>query len=181
MVRDVGEEGWAKPTPCARWTARQVLNHARLDQQAFGAFLTGEGGPQDDPFQPADAFGADPVRELEDVLTRVAAAWDTVRDAPGVTTPLPVGPLPLWVGAGACALDAAVHAWDIAVATGQDAPLPPSLAEGLLAVAHEPWAGQLRAFAFAPVVPAPRGGTGDAADALLRHLGRDPRWSPPGA
>jgi hypothetical protein len=39
--------------------------------------------------------------------------------------------------AGACTLDAAVHAWDIAVATGQPSPLPDELAEALLAVAKE--------------------------------------------
>ncbi|MFD4141500.1 MULTISPECIES: TIGR03086 family metal-binding protein [unclassified Streptomyces] len=178
-VRGVPDDAWGSPTPCTEWTVRQVLNHARLDQQAYGAFITGEGRPESDPFQPADAFEADPVKELDEILDRVSAAWQTVpTDAGTVTTPLPVGPLPLWVGAGACALDAAVHAWDIAVATGQALPLPASLAQPLLAVAREPWTEQLRAFAFAPVVAAPDGDPGTEADQLLRHLGRDPGWAP---
>ncbi|WP_345518778.1 maleylpyruvate isomerase N-terminal domain-containing protein [Streptomyces yanii] len=39
---------WDAATPCDRWTVRQVLNHARLDQQAYAAAITGEGGPQSD-------------------------------------------------------------------------------------------------------------------------------------
>ena len=37
--------------------------------------------------------------------------------------------------AGAAALDAAIHAWDIAVATGQGSPLTPDLARALTPVA----------------------------------------------
>ena len=47
-------------------------------------------------------------------------------------TPLPQGRLRAQVAAGACALDAAVHAWDIAVALGRPDFLPCSLAEQLL-------------------------------------------------
>lgn len=39
------------------------------------------------------------------------------------------------VGVRACALDAAVHAWDIAVVTGQPSPLSPELATTILDVA----------------------------------------------
>jgi hypothetical protein len=61
-------------------------------------------------------------------------SWNTYDPVP---SPLPIGPLSAEVAAGACALDAAVHAWDIAVATGQPSPLPDELAEALLAVAKE--------------------------------------------
>ena len=37
--------------------------------------------------------------------------------------------------AGAAALDAAIHAWDIAMATGQGSPLTPELAQALTPVA----------------------------------------------
>jgi hypothetical protein len=44
-------------------------------------------------------------------------------------TPFPPVPqLPAQLAAAACALDAAVHAWDIAVATGQPSPLTAELA-----------------------------------------------------
>ncbi|MDX6345763.1 MAG: hypothetical protein QOF84_553 [Streptomyces sp.] len=183
VVLGVPEERWGEPSPCSEWSARQVLNHARLDQQAFGAVITGEGMPTSNPFQPEDALGGGSFAELDAVLAAVAAAWATVpADAESVSTPLDplLGPLPHWLGAGAAALDAGMHAWDIAVATGQDhLPLPESLAVPLSAVADR-IADPLRdGFgAFAPALPAPPNADGDQAAALLRFLGRDPHWTP---
>src|SRR5207248_4849019 len=109
---------------------------------------------------------------LEPTLQAAAAAFATVKPAAAeVPTPLPQGALPAPVAVGAAALDAAVHAWDIAVATGQASPLTPELAEALLPVAKE-LAEPLRGFAYAPALEGP------AADgvvaSLLRYLGRDP-------
>lgn len=72
-----------------------------------------------------------------------------------------------------CALDAAVHAWDIAVATGRPSPLGERMATHLRTAATgliEP----LRQWgAYADVVAAQPGD--DAVAALLRYLGRNPR------
>jgi hypothetical protein len=67
-----------------------------------------------------------------------------------------------------------VHAWDIAVATGQPSPMDAGLAAQLYAVAVE-IVEPLRGFAYAAALP---GVQGDAVDRLLRYLGRDPSWSP---
>ncbi|GAA1269158.1 hypothetical protein GCM10009665_67120 [Kitasatospora nipponensis] len=173
-VRGVPAEGWGVPTPCSRWTARQVLNHARLDQLAYAAAVTGTGHPTSDPFAPVDELDGDPLAGLEQVFDAVLGALATL-PAGAESAPTPIGPLAPWLGAGAAALDAAVHGWDIAVATGQHLPLPEPLAEGLLVVSGHLVEG-LRAYGvFAPALPA---GPGDSAgDALLRLLGRDPRWS----
>lgn len=109
------------------------------------------------------------------VLAASAAAWATVgENAPDTPTPLPQGALPPWLGAGACALDAAVHAWDIAVATGQESPLTPGLARSLAKVATE-IVEPLRQYGVHAAAGKPRPVDDDAA-ALLRYLGRDPRW-----
>jgi len=177
VVAVVPEAAWGAPTPCSEWTVRQVLNHARIDQQAYGLFLTG-GLPDSDPFRPADALDADPVAELDKVLCMVADGYQQLpADADQVPTPL--GPMPLPLAAAAAAMDAAVHAWDIAVATGQDRPLVPDLAEGIWPLA-ERLVDHLRDNyrAFAPAHPAPEGS--DRAEALLAFLGRDPHWTPAG-
>ena len=44
--------------------------------------------------------------------------------------------MPPAAAAAAAALDAAIHAWDIAVATGQGSPLTPELARALTPVAQ---------------------------------------------
>ncbi|WP_369251350.1 TIGR03086 family metal-binding protein [Streptomyces sp. R41] len=176
VVAAVPEGAWGSPTPCGDWTVRQVLNHARLDQQAYGAAITGAGWPDSDPFQPADALDADAPTVLDKVLRDVADTYAPLpADAEEVATPL--GPLPLRLAAAAGAMDAAVHAWDIAVATGQDAPLDEELAEGIWAAA-ERLADHLRnSFGvFAPAREVPEGHS--RAEALLAFLGRDPHWTP---
>ncbi|MFE9997196.1 maleylpyruvate isomerase N-terminal domain-containing protein [Streptomyces avermitilis] len=67
--------GLGAPTPCGEWTVRQVLTHARLDQQAYGAAVTGDGRPESDSFEPADALSGDARAELDAVLRRVADVY----------------------------------------------------------------------------------------------------------
>jgi hypothetical protein len=94
--------------------------------------------------------------------------------AESVRTPLPPTPsLPPNVAAAACALDAAIHAWDVAVATGRPSPLTQELAHDLLPAAQAT-AEPLRGFAYAS--PLSAGPDDDAAATLLRYLGRDPHW-----
>ncbi|MFI6785888.1 TIGR03086 family metal-binding protein [Nonomuraea sp. NPDC050383] len=177
VVRGVPADAWHLPTPCAKWDVTQVLQHAAGDQVGFAAFLTGEPGPAEDPFAPSGTLAEDPEAYTESALGRSAAAWAGVdRDAEQVPVPIPPNAMEPSLGAGACALDAAVHAWDIAVATGQPSPLTAGMARELLEVARrivEP----LRAWgAYAAVLPAAEGD--DDVAALLRYLGRDPRWTP---
>jgi uncharacterized protein (TIGR03086 family) len=168
--------GWDRPTPCALWTVTQVLQHAAGDQRGYAAAITGEPGPAYDPFAPSGRLDDDPVSFVDAAAGRSAAAFATVAvDAAAVPTPLPQGPMPAGRAAGACALDAAVHAWDIAVATGQPTHLTPAMAADLLVVAHE-IVEPLRAWgAYAPARPAD---PADPVAALLSYLGRDPSWSP---
>lgn len=170
-----GVTDWTLPTPCSAWTVTQVLQHAAGDQLGYAAALTGTGGPAFDPFSPSGHLDADPGEFLKATLRASAEAFAAVSaDDPAVPTPLPLGPLPAEIAIGACALDAAVHAWDIAVATGQPSPLSPELAASLR-VAADQVVEPLRAFAYAPALAeAP---ADDAAAALLRFLGRDPEWT----
>ncbi|MGW5722384.1 TIGR03086 family metal-binding protein [Amycolatopsis sp. NPDC003865] len=169
-----GVTEWKLPTPCAEWNVAQVAHHAAGDQQGYAAFITGEPGPDFNPFAPSGELEDVPAF-LEPTLSASAAAFATVsRTATEVPTPLPQGALPARVAVGAAALDAAVHAWDIAVATGQESPLTQFLAESLLPVAKE-LAEPLRGFAYAPALE--ESPSDDAAAQLLRYLGRDPQWT----
>lgn len=77
-------------------------------------------------------------------------------------------------------MDAAVHAWDIAAATGQNRPLGTDLAEGIWPTADR-LVDQLRDSyrVFAPAREAKD--EYDRAETLLAFLGRDPHWSPAGS
>jgi uncharacterized protein (TIGR03086 family) len=160
-------------TPCEKWTVTQVLQHATGDQIGYAAAITGGPWPSEDPFAPSGRLDGDPGALLETGISASAAAFERVGDDdPAVATPLPQGAMPAWQAAGACALDAAVHAWDIAVATGQPSPLSTDMARDLMEVAVtivEP----LRGFAYKPALPGVPG-DGDV-ETLLRYLGREPR------
>lgn len=168
---------WGLTTPCADWTVAQLLQHAAGDQQAYAAVL-GEGGfPAYDPFDPSGDLDAEPLTLLDGPLAAARLAFSRIgTDEAAVPVPLPQGSLTAQVAVGACALDAAVHAWDIAVATGQPSPVDDALADQLHAVALE-IVEPLRGFAYAAALP---GDEGTPLDRLLRYLGRDPRWSPAG-
>jgi len=176
-VAGTAESGWVLRTPCEQWNVTQVLQHAVGDQLAYAATITGGPGPTEDPFAPSGIRPDRPRDFVETVLRTSAEAWSTVaQDAQSVPTPLPQGALSPAIAAGAAALDAAVHAWDIAVATGQPSPLGLDLAQRLMLVALE-IVEPLRAYgAYAAALRADPGD--DAAAALLRYLGRRPEWMP---
>jgi uncharacterized protein (TIGR03086 family) len=163
-------------TPCAQWTAAQVLQHAAGDQLAWAAAIGVESGPAENPFAPSGHLPAGVDDLVKPALAAARAAWASVKaDDDAVPTPLPQGPLPAELAAGACALDAAVHAWDIAAALGRSGFLPAELAGRLLPAARavvEP----LRAYGAYAAALAPQPDDDSAAE-LLRYLGRDPRWS----
>jgi uncharacterized protein (TIGR03086 family) len=165
-----------QPTPCAEWTVGQVLMHAAGDQHGWAAIVGSADKPAYNPFDPPrDAEGGlgAAVEAAVDVATRTWAGLTAAIEP--LPTPLPPVPfLAPELAAAAAALDAAVHAWDVAVATGQPSPLTDRLARELRPAA-EATVEPLRGFAYGPAL-APVPGEGDA-DALLRYLGRDPRWA----
>jgi len=175
VVAELPASGWVLPTPCEKWTVAQVLQHAVGDQLAYAAKLTGGPGPDGDPFAPSGSISGDPSALLESALSTAADAFAAVGpDDVEVPVPLPPFKLPAASAVGAAALDAAVHAWDIAVATGQPSPLTPALAQALRPTADalvEP----LRGFAFGAAIE-PETGADDAVS-LLNFLGRRANWA----
>jgi uncharacterized protein (TIGR03086 family) len=173
-VAGVPADGWQRPTPCDRWTVAQVLQHAAGDQIGYAAAITGGPLPTEDPFAPSGRLDRDPVALVDDATRASAAAFASVdHDAAAVPNPLPQGPMPAWLAAGACALDAAVHAWDIAVASEQPSPLTAPMAAPLLVVARE-IVEPLRAWGAYAAALEPD--SGDEVAALLTYLGRRPAW-----
>ncbi|MFE5811407.1 TIGR03086 family metal-binding protein [Streptomyces sp. NPDC056491] len=178
-VAGVPADGWDRPTPCAQWNVTQVLQHAAGDQLAYAARLTGGPGPAEDPFAPSGALAGPPGHLLDPALAAAAEAFSGV--APGdldVAVPLPPFAVPAVTAVGAAALDAAVHAWDIAVATGRQPALTDELAAALRPAA-DALAEPLRGFAYGPVFPLAPGADHGAAADLLAFLGRDPAWAAP--
>jgi uncharacterized protein (TIGR03086 family) len=165
------------PTPCSDWSVAQVLLHAAGDQHAWASSVSSSPPPAYDPFTPAKQLDGTIDDLIEPAIQAATAAWAGIGlTAESVPTPLP--PFPAMtpdLAAATCALDAAIHAWDIAVATGQPSPLTTELA-GQLQPAADATAEPLRGFAYAAALPGQA--TDDPAATLLRYLGRDPHWTP---
>jgi uncharacterized protein (TIGR03086 family) len=178
VVAAVPDDGWKLPTPCSRWNVTQVLQHAALDQNAYATSITGAEKPAEDAFNPSGVLAGPPLRMLDHHLGAAASAYAGVApDAGTVPVPLPPFTLPASTAAEVCALDAHVHAWDLAVATGQASPLTDEQATALLPGARTVVTEALRQYGMfaAPIEPAP--GAGDA-EVLLGFLGRRADWSP---
>ncbi|GLH96266.1 TIGR03086 family metal-binding protein [Phytohabitans aurantiacus] len=167
------------PTPCSAWTVAQVLFHAAGDQHAWASTVGAGSPPSYNPFDPPRQLDGGVEDTVAKAIEAATGAWAGVDPAAAsVSTPLPPVPqLAPALAAAACALDAAVHAWDVAVATGQPSPLTAALAEQLLPAARAT-AEPLRGFAYADALPVEDGD--DPAATLLRYLGRNPNWTPEG-
>lgn len=169
-VAGVPADAWTLPTPCTDWNVTQVLQHAAGDQLAYASTVADAPGPDYNPFEPSGALDSSPAELLEPALESTAEAFASV--APGaqeVPVPLPPFSMPADLAVGAAALDAAIHAWDIAAATGQPSPVDVSMAASLRPVA-ESIVEPLRGFAYAdPIEPAP---DADELTSLLNYLGR---------
>ncbi|MFJ4652419.1 TIGR03086 family metal-binding protein [Nocardia sp. NPDC088792] len=176
VVAGVRADQWDNTTPCSEWTVTQVVQHAAGDQLAYAKVLGIGNGPAANPFEPSGQLDRSADELLTAAIEPTVTAWATVGDhTETVPTPLPFGALPTPIAGVLCALDAAVHAWDIAIGTGQPAPLTDELAGHLLTAARgliEP----LRDYGvYAAIVEGVPASDTPVVDELLTYLGRDPR------
>ncbi|RKS67830.1 uncharacterized protein (TIGR03086 family) [Actinomadura pelletieri DSM 43383] len=170
LVAGVPRDGWDAPSPCARWTARDVAGHVTGEQHLIRALAAGDPRPD---------VNDDPARFVPgDVLTcwrsaRKECAAALTAEALRVLVPFGrLGELPLGDFLGGYILEPLVHAWDLAQATGQPSRLDPDLVHHAFATAHV-IAAPLRARGhLAPPLPPPPGA--DEQTRLLAFLGRPP-------
>ncbi|GAA3591946.1 TIGR03086 family metal-binding protein [Nonomuraea rosea] len=170
-----------RPTPCAGWAIRDLLEHQIAQNHGFAFAATGERSELES-WQPRP-LGDDPVAEhtasVQAVIDAFAAAGvlerrfhlPEVRDG---------GPFPAAQAIGFHFIDCVVHGWDFAKALGVPPNVDADLAEAALPLTEQ-----------VPDSPATRGpgraflsgvAAGDGAAALDRvvaMLGRSPAWTPP--
>ena len=173
VVRLVGEDQWALPTPCDGWTVRELVGHVVAGSRMATALASG--GTRNDAIAllGVDHLGDDPVASVESALAAQLEAFSR-DDVAASVLHHPAGDMP-----GAQVLrfrvaDLLVHQWDLARALGIDDTLDADLVD-------EVWEG------VSPIVPMRAasgvfgsGPSGDVtADApaqtrLLAALGRRP-------
>ncbi|MFI1171493.1 TIGR03086 family metal-binding protein [Streptomyces melanogenes] len=176
LLAGVRDEQLAAPTPCPKYSVRELLGHLAGLTAAFTSAAGKKSGPETatDPGSVTPVLPEDWRTGLPGRLDALAEAWrapeawagDT--QAGGITFPAAI--------AGVVALDElVVHGWDLARATGQ--PYDPG-AESLEAVHGFLDASRedaLRAPAFGPVVEVPQ--DAPLLDRVVGLSGRDPGWA----
>ena len=163
LVAPLDEAQLGAPTPCAKFTVRDILEHMVGGATMFAAAFRG-----DAPAAPAvgtDAASAFPsaMAELLDAVGSPGALDRTI--------PAPFGEVPGEVFARFVALDGLVHGWDIATATGQPYDPPAEVVAAVEAFARQAIGDEMRdGDTFAAAVEPP-----PDASPLLRvvaHTGR---------
>jgi uncharacterized protein (TIGR03086 family) len=171
VVRQVRDDHWTLPTPCAGWDVRALVEHVVSEACWTPPLLAGLTIAEVGERFEGDLIGSDP-----------AAAWAAARDgattaadAAGLaqrTVHLSSGDAPASEYLRQLTADYLVHSWDLAVAIGADDRLPAEL----VATVAEWFAGQATAYRGAGAVAAaiPTRETDDAQHRLLAQFGRDP-------
>jgi uncharacterized protein (TIGR03086 family) len=171
VVSGVREDQWDDPTPCSEWDVGDVVRHLVVGHRVFARALRGEPVGAVPPEPPEGPLAAAYTTSAADMLEafRAPGALD------GEVT-VPFGTVPGTVALHLRLVDALVHGWDVAVATGQR----PGHDEGLA----EQEIGFTRSFLtrippgrtpFAASVQA--GDAAPALDRLAALLGRDTGWA----
>jgi uncharacterized protein (TIGR03086 family) len=165
----VPADGWGAPSPCTEWCARDVAGHMIGGQHLIRALAAGA-RPPDTNAAPGRFAGADPVESWRAARKECAAALTPA----ALGRPIPFGRLgevPLRDFLGGYILEALVHTWDLARATGLPARLDPDLVHHALATARVIAPSLRQAGLLGPALPVPpRAGE---LTRLLAFLGRE--------
>ncbi|MFD8542610.1 TIGR03086 family metal-binding protein [Streptomyces sp. NPDC059649] len=152
-----------RPTPCAGWDVRALLDHLVWENLMWASLA--EGTPRSDGS--SDHLGDDHI----EAFRAAAKGTLTAFRRPGMLDQR-YGPAPGRRLVEQLVMEMLVHGWDLAKAIGQPRDLVPDIAASALPVAQEIYAGLPRTVggSFAPPQPVPQNAT--ALDRLAAHLGR---------
>jgi uncharacterized protein (TIGR03086 family) len=174
-VANVDASQFGRPTPCAEWDVRALLNHLILwTSYSLEARAKGESVGQDlidRDFAADPGFAAGYRAQLDRALTAWAdpATWERSLDVMGSSTP----------AADVAALNLAemvLHSWDLAAATGQRYQVGDAAAAAALQAveANADLYRQYKGFADPVELPS----SASVLDRVLAVSGRDPAWTP---
>jgi len=156
-----------RPTPCAGWDVRTLLNHLVNGNVRFTAIVTGADVPDRD----APVLGEDPLGAFRSTLADLIEVFD--RD--GALDGLYATPVGEELGAQLIAtrvIELLVHSGDLSRATGQPGGLDPDLCARCLDILRGRSLPRGEGRPFAAEQPAPEGAP--AAEALAAFAGRLP-------
>ena len=176
LIAGSGPEQAHLPTPCRSWTVAHLVGHLVSD---LTNFATAVSGGQPDWSRPAAGIDNDWAGAFAAARRGLDEAWSSA-DLQAQVPTMGGGSAPVLSRADQQIAEFAVHAWDIARATGQSEDLDAGVAEYGLQWARRNLSPQFRGpedegKSFGPEVPVPD--DAPAYERLAGWFGRDPRWS----
>jgi uncharacterized protein (TIGR03086 family) len=176
VVGNVSPGQFSEPTPCTEWDVRTLLNHLilwtsySLERRAHGESVAPDMMERDFAAEPD--FAAGYRAQLDRALAAWAApaVWDQELNVMGSATKASDV-------AALIVAEMVLHAWDLAVATGQPYTVDDAAADAALAAveANAELFRQYKGFAE----PVPVAADASALERTLAASGRDPRWTAP--
>jgi uncharacterized protein (TIGR03086 family) len=129
IVTRLGDDDWERPTPCADWTARDLLGHLATSIGVGISMMQGRPPALPDAARPGDLVDGDPVEfwrgtveQARDILRNADLAL--VMESPLGRTVADALVIPV--------IDLYIHAWDLGAAVGVDVEIP----AGVIDFAH---------------------------------------------
>ncbi len=156
VMSQVGDDDWAKPTPCDGWTVQDLVDHAMRWQARGGNVFGADVGPD------ADWMSLKPA---------LATALANPANLEGAAEAL--GGTPKQAVAGLITADLLVHSWDLARSIGADDTLPEVAVESTLVGLQRLPEEMLRSDRmFGPAVEV--ADDASSQDKLIAFVGRNP-------
>lgn len=165
---------WGDLTPCSAWDVRALVNHVVAEECWVGPLLDGRTLAEVGSRFDGDVLGDDPVGRAEDLArASVIAVDDALTES--LRVHLSYGDEDASEYLRQLAADHLVHAWDLAVATGQGRAMQPDLRDEVARwfVTRE------EAYRSAGVIGPRADMDGDPQVVLLAAFGRDAAWQAP--
>jgi uncharacterized protein (TIGR03086 family) len=166
VLLNVTSDQLSSPTPCPAWDVKALIEHVIAGNQRVVERAGGQVPPLPQDLGAAHRASA---RAAQETFAEPQALTHTYQ--------LPIGELPGTAFLELRTSDLLVHAWDLAIATGQPTDLDPELAEYVLAfskqmMSHPGLRGDGRPYGE----DQPCGGERPAADQVAAFLGRTLSW-----
>jgi uncharacterized protein (TIGR03086 family) len=155
-----------QPTPCSDWTVRDLLRHMVGGMRSFRGVVEGDKMSGFD----VEVDDANLSAAYRDGAAALIAAW---RQDGALDRRMTMfgGEMPATFPLNLQITETAIHSWDLATATAQQADLDPAIAEAALAFSEANMGPERRGAAFGPVRPAPAGA--GAYERLAAFTGRE--------
>lgn len=169
-VDDITDDQWSRPTPCAEWDVRTLVDHVCNEQLWAPHLVDGETIEQVGDRYDGDVLGDDPKATFRRAVEASSAAFQRA-DLDAIVH-LSFGDVPCRVYLDQMLTDAEVHGWDLARGLGDDTELEPETASYLLPGMQAQEELIRSSGMFGDAVPVDDGA--DDATRLLALLGRRP-------